>query len=96
MLSTIPTIPEQMRLAAASASARLSTRHENILQFLSWKKTYIYAAELAACDGTSALSISTTVKPLTDSGWIDVKPGVKGLKTYKIREKGLDYLEGKR
>ena len=96
MLSTIPTIPEQMRLAAASTSARLSPRHENILQFLSWKKTYIYAAELAACDGTSALSISTTVKPLTDAGWIDVKPGVKGLKTYKISEKGLDYLEGKR
>jgi len=88
----IPTIPEQMRLAAASSVARLPPRHENILRFLSLKRTHIYAAELAACDGTSALSISTTVKPLTDAGWIDTKPGIRGLKMYKLSEKGFDYL----
>ena len=89
----IPTIPEQMLLAAAAnAAERLSPRHENILRFLSLKKTHIYATELAACDGTSTLSISTTVKPLTDAGWIDTKPGVRGLKMYKLSEKGFDYI----
>lgn len=92
----IPTIPEQMRLAAANAVERLSPRHENILRFLSLKRTHIYAAELAACDGTSALSISTTVKPLTDAGWIDTKPGIRGLKMYKLSEKGFDYIGEKR
>jgi hypothetical protein len=52
----IPTIPEQMLLAAAGSSITLPRKLEDILIFLSEQEDWIYAADMVVCAKISPFS----------------------------------------
>jgi predicted transcriptional regulator len=88
----IPTIPEQMLLAAAGSSITLPRKLEDILIFLSEQEDWIYAADMVVCKDISIFRIALTIKPLVNDGFIDSKEGRRGLKMYKLSKKGFDYI----